>query len=106
MSHTRGMKPSKSKQALEKALNILKSIKKLEEAGALQINRSAREIWMIREMFWDNKDEFWRKNFLINLRTMMDINLKERLTIPIKIYAIDINTRQKGDYITTYYPQS
>lgn len=104
MSHNRGKKPSKFKKTLDKTLAIIQSIKTLQDKGALHIDRSTREICLIREIFWDTKDATWRNNFAYNLSVFMDVMQDQPSMLPIQIFAIDLDNKKKGPYLTTFFP--
>jgi hypothetical protein len=103
-------KSTPDKKALDQALEIIKNIKTLIEFGALKFDREKRQVWIVKETFWDSKDDTWKANFCQNLKMYMDItwnadkhgpNLN-----PIHIYSIDIDTKTRKDYITTYLPDT
>lgn len=104
MTHNRGKKPSKFKKTLDKTLAIIQSIKTLQDKGGLHIDRSKREICLIREIFWDKKNEIWRNNFAYNLSVFMDVMEEKPKMLPIQIFAIDLDNKAKGPYLTTFFP--
>lgn len=104
MSFNRGKRIPKSKIALQKTLALIQSLKQLEEKGALHINEETREVHLIREIFWDGKDERWRRNFTANLYTMMERHNKVVTGQPYHIYAIDMDKKERGEYLTSYVP--
>lgn len=54
-------------------MEIIQSIKKLIEFGALKFDREKRQVWIVKEAFWDEKDEVWKSNFCQNLKMYMDL---------------------------------
>jgi hypothetical protein len=104
MSYLRGKKVSRQKIALQKTLALVQSLKELEEKGALHINEQTREVHLIREIFWDGKNEKWKRNFTANLYTMIERHNKVATGQPYHIYAIDIDKKERGAYITSYIP--
>lgn len=104
MSHTRGKKVSRQKIALQRTLELVQNLKQLEEKGALHINEQTREVHLIREIFWDGKDEKWRKNFTANLYIMIERHNKVATGQPYHIYAINLEKKERGEYITSYLP--
>lgn len=104
MTHNRGKRKSKRDIAIQSTLKLIQSLKELEEKGALHINRETREIHLIREMFWDKKDWKWRLNFAKNCHFLMERHQETKSDLPVHIYAIDLEKRQQGDYITSFLP--
>lgn len=104
MSFNRGKKISKSKISLQRTLALIESLKELEEKGALHMNEQTREVHLVREIFWDGKDEKWRKNFTSNLYMLMERRLERSSSEPFHIYAIDLDKKERGAYITSYVP--
>lgn len=104
MSHSRGKRIPKSRIVLQKTLALIQSLKELEEKGALHINEQTREVHLIREIFWDGKDEKWIRNFTANLYTMIERHNKVVTGQPYHIYAIDMNKKERGEYLTSYIP--
>lgn len=98
------------KKALKQALEIISSIQKLIEFKALYFDRKRREVWLVREIFWDQKDDNWKANFCKNLKMYVDINWDEvnrgKNLNPIDIFSIDLDTKQKKDYIISYFPDT
>ncbi|PRY90563.1 hypothetical protein [Mongoliibacter ruber] len=112
MSLFRKIRRSKPKaiKPLDEALEIIKSFQKLIELQAMHFDREKREVWIIKEAFWDGKDDNWKANFCQNLKMYMDILWDENKhgvnLNPIHLYAIDIDTKQKTEYIITYLAES
>lgn len=104
MTHTRGKKPSEFKKTLDKTLALIQSIKTLQDKGALHIDREKREVHLVREIFWNGKDDTWKNNFAYNLSVLMDVKEEKPKMLPIGIYSIDLDSKQKGDYLTTFFP--
>lgn len=96
---------TKKDKIVTNTLKLIQSLKELEEKGALHINKESREIHLVREIFWDGKDEKWRKNFLKNCHFLMERHEKENSKLPIQVYAIDIDKKQRGEFITRYLPE-
>lgn len=104
MSFRFGKKPSKQKQIVNKTMALLQGLQKLEEAGALHMNKQDREVHLLRELFWDQKPFTWKQNFTNNLHVMMDRHLDKYSDDPIHLYAIDIEKKCRGVYLTSYLP--
>lgn len=104
MTYLRGMKPSRKQQALQKTLQLVQSLKKLEESGALRINAETREVHLVKELFWDGKDLAWKKNFTANLYLLMERHLEKHTGQPFHLFSINLDTKEKGEYITSYLP--
>lgn len=106
MAFNRGKKISRQTIAIRKTLELVQNLKLLEEKGALHINEETREVHVVREIFWDGKDEKWRRNFTANLYTMIERHNEKLTGQPYHIYAIDIEKKERGDYITSYVPST
>lgn len=106
MTFNRGKKISRQTIAIRKTLELVQNLKLLEEKGALHINEETREVHLVRQIFWDNKDEKWRQNFTANLYTMIERHNKELTNQPYHIYAIDVEKKARGEYITSYVPST
>ncbi len=104
MTYLTGKKVSKKKIAIQKTVELVQSMKLLEEKGALHMNEKTREVHLVREIFWDGKDEKWKKNFTSNLHMLMERRLDKSSSLPIHIYAIDLDKKERGAYITSYFP--
>lgn len=104
MSYTRGKKPSKKNLILQKTLQLVQSLKKLEEAGALHINRDARQVHLVRSMFWDGKADSWKLNFCRNCHFLMERHQDIKSTLPVHFYDIDLDKKQRGNYLTSFLP--
>jgi hypothetical protein len=91
-------------------MEIVKSIQKLIEFNALHFDREKREVWVLREAFWDGKTAEWQANFAANLKMYIDIawdaDKHGPNILPVHIYSIDIDTKQRKDYITTFLPDT
>lgn len=98
-------KPSKSQKIVTHTIKLIQSLKELEEKGALHINKETREIHLVREIFWDGKDEKWRTNFLKNCHFLMERHEKQNTNLPIHIYAIDIDKKERGEFLTSFMPE-
>ena len=105
MSHTRGKKLSRKQKAIHQSLQMVQSLKTLQDKGALKIDPETREVWIVREIFWDGKDLNWRKNFTANLYFLMERHLDKHTGKPFHIFSIDLDTKEKKDYITSYFPE-
>jgi hypothetical protein len=97
-------KASKSQKIVTNTLKLIQSLKELEEKGALHINKETREIHLVREIFWDGKDEKWRINFLKNCHFLMERHEKEKSNLPIYVYAIDLDKKERGEFLNLYTP--
>jgi hypothetical protein len=106
MTFNRGKKPSRKTLAIQQTLKLVSDLKLLEEKGALHINEETREVHLVREIFWDGKDEKWRKNFTANLYMLMERHLPKHTGEPFHIYAIDLEKKERGEYITSYIPNT
>ncbi|WBL42397.1 hypothetical protein PBT90_16800 [Algoriphagus halophytocola] len=104
MSYTRGMKVSKTQKAIRESMQLVEHLKLLEEKGALHLDREKREVHLVREIFWDGKDLTWRKNFTANLYFLLERHLDKHTGQPFHIYAINIDTKERAEYITSYLP--
>ncbi len=104
MTFNRGKKISRESIALRQTLELVQNLKLLEDKGALHINEETREVHLVREIFWDGKDQKWKKNFTGNLYTMIERHNKKSTGLPYHIYAIDIEKKERGAYITSYIP--
>lgn len=104
MNYLRGKKVSRKTKALRATLQLVQNLKLLEEKGALHINEETREVHLVRELFWDGKDEKWRRNFTANLYLMMERHRDTATGLPYHIYAIDLDKKERGEYITSYLP--
>jgi hypothetical protein len=105
MTFNRGKKPSKKKLILQKTLKLIQSLQKLEEAGALHINHDTREVHLIRSMFWDGKADYWKLNFCRNCHMLMERHEEKKSTLPIHFYDIDLDKKERGDYLTSFLPE-
>jgi hypothetical protein len=105
MTFNRGKKVSRQKIALQRTLELVQNLKLLEEKGALHINEETREVHLVREIFWDGKDLKWKRNFTANLYTMIERHNKMATGQPFHIYAIDIEKKERGAYITSFIPE-
>jgi hypothetical protein len=97
-------KTSKKQKIVTETLKLIQSLKELEEKGALHINKETREIHLVREIFWDGKDEKWRINFLKNCHFLMERHEKEKSNLPIQVYAIDLDKKERGEFLNLYTP--
>lgn len=104
MTFNRGKKVSRQTIALRKTMELVQNLKLLEEKGALHINEQTREVHLVREIFWDGKDEKWQRNFGANLYTMIERHNKVATGQPYHIYAIDLDKKARGEYIISYIP--
>jgi hypothetical protein len=104
MSFNWGKKPTKQKRIVNQTLQLLQGLQRLEDAGALHINRESREVHLIRSLFWDKRALAWRQNFTKNVHFLMDRNLEEKSKAAIHIFDIDIEKKERGEYITSYLP--
>lgn len=104
MTFNRGKKVSRKTIALNHTLRLVQDLKTLEEKGALHINEETREVHLVREIFWDGKDEKWKRNFTANLYMLMERHLEKYTGQPFHIYAIDLDKKERGEYITSYFP--
>jgi hypothetical protein len=98
-------KTPKKQKLVTETMKLLHSLKELEEKGALHINKETREIHLVREIFWDGKKEYWRKNFLKNCHFLMERHEKEKSNLPINVYAIDLDKKERGEFITKFLPE-
>lgn len=106
MSFNRGKKISRETIALRRTLELVQNLKLLEERGALHINEETREVHLVREIFWDGKDRKWKQNFTDNLYTMIERHNKKSTGLPYHIYAINLDKKERGGYITSYIPST
>lgn len=104
MTFNRGKKISRESIALRQTLALVQNLKLLEEKGALHINEETREVHLVREIFWDSKTDKWKQNFTGNLYTMIERHNKKSTGLPYHIYAIDLDKKERGEYITSYLP--
>lgn len=56
------------------------------------------------EIFWDGKDEKCERNFTANLYIMIERHNQVATDKPYHIYAIDLEKKERGEYITSYLP--
>lgn len=104
MSYNRGKKISKKDKVVKKTISLLASLEELEKKGALHINRDTRECHLIKELFWDGKTLAWKNNFVRNVAFLMDRNQDKPIGSPIKFYSIDIEKKERGDYLISFIP--
>lgn len=104
MTFNRGKKISKKKSVINEAMQLIESLKKMEEAGALHIAHDERGVHLITDLFWEGKDTKWKFNFCKNLSFLMDRHKPQSSAMPIHIYAIDIDKKERGEYLTSYFP--
>lgn len=104
MAYLRGMKVSKTQKAIRASHQLVQNLKKMEESGALHLDREKREIHLVRQIFWDGKDLAWRRNFTANLYFLLERHLDKNTGQPFHIYNIDIDTKERAEYIASYLP--